>query len=70
MKHKKLLAIKSSAKIQMCADSISQPIFHETKSAKCVFVSTKLRTWTSAIFTSFMYFESFWLSVGDAMTLC
>jgi hypothetical protein len=38
MKYKKLLAIKSNAKIQMCADSVSQLVLHETESAKCVFV--------------------------------
>jgi hypothetical protein len=43
MKHKKLLAIKSSAKIQMCVDSISQLVLHETKSAKCVFVFNRTK---------------------------
>jgi len=43
MKHKKLLVIKSSAKIQMCADLVSQPILHETKSAKCVFVFNRTK---------------------------
>jgi len=38
MKHKKLLVIKSSAKIQMCANSVSQLVFHEIESVKCVFV--------------------------------
>jgi hypothetical protein len=43
MKYKKLLAIKSSAKIQMCADSVSQPVLHETESVKCVFVFNRTK---------------------------
>jgi hypothetical protein len=54
MKHKKLLAIKSSAKIQMCVDLISQSVLHETKSAKCMFVFNKPRTWTSMISTELL----------------
>jgi hypothetical protein len=38
-----MLAIKSSAKIQMCVDLDLQPILHEIKSVKCVFVFNKTK---------------------------
>jgi hypothetical protein len=41
MKHKKLLPIKSSAKIQMCVELISQLVLDETK--KCVFVFNRTK---------------------------
>jgi hypothetical protein len=38
MECKTLLAIKLSAKIQMCAKLVSQLVFHKVESAKCAFV--------------------------------
>jgi hypothetical protein len=41
--HKTLLVIKSSAKIQMCVDSVPQLVLHEIESAKCAFVFNKTK---------------------------
>jgi hypothetical protein len=38
MEHKKPMAIKSSAKIQLHVKLVSQLILHEVKSVKCVFI--------------------------------
>jgi hypothetical protein len=47
MECKKLLAIKLSAKIQMCVELISQLVFHKIENAKCALIFNKTKNLSS-----------------------
>ncbi len=50
MECKKLLAIKLNAKIQMCAELVSQPVFHKVESVKCALVFNRTKNLDSGDF--------------------